>query len=87
LLVATDMDILTGTMDVLAHAALKPEGYCVRTVSIKVRYEDFETHTREKTMEHLKPDLNSVKRTARELLSEFTGTRKIRLPGRGSHEA
>ncbi|HIH43806.1 MAG TPA: DNA polymerase IV [Candidatus Methanoperedenaceae archaeon] len=80
----TDREVLARTLDALAeeaHAALKAEGYLFRTVSIKVRYEDFETHTKEKTLEHLTSELDAVRSTAKELLSGFTGSRKIRLLG------
>jgi len=53
-----------------------------RTVSIKIRYENFETHTHAKTFEFYTNDKKIIKDTARELTQPFLNIgRKIRLIG------
>ncbi|MBE0523224.1 MAG: DNA polymerase IV [Methanosarcinales archaeon] len=63
------------------HNALVHEGYSFRTVSVKVRQEDFTTYTRALTLDNHTQDLGSIKRLSRELGSEFFDGRKIRLLG------
>jgi DNA polymerase IV (DinB-like DNA polymerase) len=53
-----------------------------KTVTIKVRYENFETHTHGKTLPFITNRLHDLEKTARELLkSYFKQDRKIRLIG------
>lgn len=53
-----------------------------KTVTIKLRYEDFETHTRSKTLAFMTNRPQDLKKTARELLQPFLHSdRKIRLIG------
>jgi len=59
---------------------LKENGFLYRTVCVKVRYSDFETHTHQKTdVPH--SDLEFMKERARELLKPFLGRKPIRLIG------
>ncbi len=60
---------------------LKSEGFMFRTVGVKVRYSDFETHTAEKSQKFPLQDLNAIKNTAKELLKKFISEKKIRLIG------
>jgi DNA polymerase IV (DinB-like DNA polymerase) len=48
-----------------------------------VRYDDFSTYTRSKTVSVWTSDIFVIKRTAMILLSEFLGKQKIRLVGIG----
>lgn len=53
-----------------------------KTVTLKIRYEHFETHTRSKTLPFLTNRLYDVEKTARELLSPYLRKdRKVRLIG------
>ena len=52
-----------------------------RTIGIKVRLDDFSTHTRARTREQPTNDLAVVRETARELLREFDPPRPVRLIG------
>jgi DNA polymerase IV (archaeal DinB-like DNA polymerase) len=53
-----------------------------KTVAIKVRYENFETHTRAKTLQFMTNRPQDLKKTARELLMPYLQqNRKIRLIG------
>jgi DNA polymerase IV (DinB-like DNA polymerase) len=53
-----------------------------KTVTIKVRYENFETHTHSKTMPLITNRLQDLEKTARELLQDYLRLdRKIRLIG------
>jgi DNA polymerase IV (archaeal DinB-like DNA polymerase) len=73
-------------MDVLAesvHGNLMKHHYLFRTITIVVRFEDFTTYTRSKTVPIWTSDINVIKRTAVELLSEFIDRKKFRLVGVG----
>jgi DNA polymerase IV (DinB-like DNA polymerase) len=53
-----------------------------KNVTIKVRYENFETHMHGKTLPHVTNRLENMKKTARELMSAYLKPdRKIRLIG------
>ena len=80
----TDPGVIYGSIDALAgrtHRALIKTGYQFRTVSVKVRFEDFNTHTRAKSIGFPGSDLQLVKNISAELVGEFIGERKIRLLG------
>jgi len=52
-----------------------------RTIGIKVRLDDFSTHTRARTREEPTNDLQVVRSTARDLLRRFDPQRPVRLLG------
>jgi nucleotidyltransferase/DNA polymerase involved in DNA repair len=53
-----------------------------KTVTVKVRYENFETHTRSKTLPFMTNRSQDLKKTTRELLFPFLSPeRRIRLIG------
>jgi DNA polymerase IV (DinB-like DNA polymerase) len=53
-----------------------------KTVTVKVRYENFETHTRSKTLAFITNRMQDLQKTARELLKAYLKSdRKIRLIG------
>ncbi|MHB0985620.1 MAG: DNA polymerase IV [Sulfuricella sp.] len=62
--------------DDLAH-----DGSRGRTVGIKLRFADFETHTREKTLDFPTDSANTIRRTAFECLGRIELDRKVRLIG------
>jgi DNA polymerase-4 len=59
------------------------QGASGRTIRIKVRLDDFSTHTRARTREEPTNDLAIVGSLARELLREFDPPRPVRLVGVG----
>ncbi|NOZ58675.1 MAG: DNA polymerase IV [Euryarchaeota archaeon] len=62
------------------HRDLKEEGFLFRTLTLKVRFSDFETHTRAKTLRSHHGDLATIKEVSQSLLSRFP-PRKVRLLG------
>ncbi|MGB9134403.1 MAG: DNA polymerase IV [Candidatus Bathyarchaeia archaeon] len=53
-----------------------------KTVTVKIRYENFETHTHGKTLHFYTGSLQSLEKTARELIQPyFSRNRKVRLVG------
>ncbi len=64
------------------HGELVSENIQLKTVNVKVRYEDFETHTRARTLEFYTDDKELIKDTSKELIQPFINIgRKIRLIG------
>lgn len=64
------------------HWRVRDDGYLFRTVGIKIRFEDFQTHTRDRTLTAFSNDRGVIETVARELLQEFHGAdRKVRLLG------
>ena len=77
---------ITGSLDILAesvHSSLLKHRFLFKTVTLTVRFEDFSTYTRSKTIPIWTSDIFVIKRTAMQLLSEFIGGRKFRLVGIG----
>ncbi len=60
---------------------LRDEGYLVRTVTLKIRYHNFRTHTRAQTLPEPTADHDRLLQTAVELLDRFTLDRPVRLVG------
>lgn len=67
----------------MVYKKLTRNHFLFRTVSIIVRFEDFSTYTRSKTVSAWTSDIFMIKRTAMQLLSEFIGGQKFRLVGVG----
>ena len=62
-----DHDKITSCMDMLAesvHVNLMKHSYLFRTITVIVRFEDFTTYTRSKTVTIWTSDINVIKRTA-----------------------
>lgn len=77
---------IIGSLDLLiesVHSSLLKHHFLFRTVTLTVRFEDFSTYTRSRTIPVWTSDLFVIKRTAIQLLSEFIGGRKLRLIGIG----
>lgn len=81
----SDADLILETLDALAedvHKQLVESKFTFKTVTVKIRYENFETHTHGKTLPFLTNRLSDVQKTARQLVQEFLRPdRKIRLVG------
>ncbi len=79
-----DPGVILDSIDALAGetiAALIETGYLFRTVSVKVRFEDFDTHTRARSIGFMSSDLKLVADISKKLVREFIGEKKIRLIG------
>jgi DNA polymerase-4 len=78
------LDALEPELDRLSAelcAALARGGRRGRTIAIKVRLDDFSTHTRARTLPAPAAGVDVVGRVARELLREFDPPRPVRLLG------
>jgi DNA polymerase IV (DinB-like DNA polymerase) len=80
-----DADVVLGALDELSEAVCKEavdQSFFFKTVTIKVRYENFETHTHGKTLPFMTNRSQDLKKTARELLQAYLRQdRKVRLIG------
>ena len=65
------------------HAELSKKNFRFRTVSIRVRFDDFRTYTRAKTLNAATTDKMSIIKVALELMEEFMGRGRFRLLGAG----
>ncbi|AKB74957.1 DNA polymerase IV [Methanosarcina lacustris Z-7289] len=77
---------ISGSLDILVesvHGSLLKHHFLFKTVTLIVRFEDFSTYTRSRTLPIWTSDLFVIKRTAIQLLSEFMGRRKFRFVGVG----
>jgi DNA polymerase-4 len=72
--------ILTGLVERLC-AGLDEQGRCGRTVGIKVRLDDFSTHTRARTLPDPVSSVQRVGPVALDLLRRFAPRRPVRLLG------
>ena len=79
-----DPEILDRTLHSMAedvHRALIEEGFLFKTLTIKVRYSNFITRTRSRTLVHFTDDPAAIKSLSAELFRDFLDGRKIRLVG------
>jgi DNA polymerase IV (archaeal DinB-like DNA polymerase) len=77
---------IVGALEMLAgsvHSSLLKHRFLFKTIILTVRFEDFSTYTRSKTIPIWTSDIFVIKRTVIQLLSEFLGRQKIRLVGVG----
>ena len=63
------------------HKDISNQNFIFKTISIKIRYMDFETHTKEKTLKYHTNDINTIIKNTKELLETFKNKKKIRLLG------
>jgi DNA polymerase IV (DinB-like DNA polymerase) len=81
----SNFEFILNALDRLSEEVCKDvvkQNLYFKTVTIKVRYENFETHTHSKTMSLITNSLQDLKKTARELLQGYLRLdRKIRLIG------
>ncbi|MDI6807213.1 MAG: DNA polymerase IV [Candidatus Aenigmarchaeota archaeon] len=80
-----DVNLIHRTLEELAgevYEEVKASNYMFKTVTIKVRYEDFETHTHAKTLNFFTDMLGEMVKIGKELLEPFLySERRIRLIG------
>jgi DNA polymerase IV (DinB-like DNA polymerase) len=81
-----DADVLNNCIDGLAeevYESLKEEDFVFKTISVKIKLEDFAIHTRAKTLKSYCSDLSTLKKIAKGLIGKFVGEneKKIRLVG------
>jgi DNA polymerase IV (DinB-like DNA polymerase) len=80
-----DANVVLAALDELSEEVGKEavsQNLFFKTVTIKVRYENFETHTHGKTLPFMTNRSQDLKKTARELLQAyFRRDRKVRLIG------
>jgi DNA polymerase IV (DinB-like DNA polymerase) len=79
-----DGHLIAATIDTLAEEVcrnLLDESLHCRTVTVKVRYQDFITKTKARTLPHYTNDPATVRTSAHALLREIFDGRKIRLIG------
>jgi DNA polymerase-4 len=72
--------VLDGLVEQLCAGLIK-QGRRGRTVGIKVRLDDFSTHTRARTLREAVASAGEVRPIARELLRRFDPPRPVRLLG------
>ncbi|MEM2971445.1 MAG: DNA polymerase IV [Candidatus Bathyarchaeia archaeon] len=81
----SNTELIQNVLDGLSeevHKDVTAQNLYFKTVTVKVRYENFETHTHSKTLPHITNSLQDLKRTAKELAKAyFKPNRKIRLVG------
>jgi len=81
----SDVNHILETLDALAqdvHKQLVEPNFTCKTITVKIRYENFETHTHGRTLPFLTDRLRDIQKTARELIREFLRhERKVRLVG------
>jgi len=81
----SDSDLILKTLDRLGeevHQDLMNSHLFYKTVTIKIRYENFETHTHGKTLPFITNRLKEIQKTSRELIKPFLQpNRKVRLVG------
>ncbi len=80
-----DQNAILQTLDELSTDVLEEtvsQNLFFKTVTVKIRYENFETHTRSKTLPFMTNRIGDLKKTARELLLTYLRhERKVRLIG------
>ena len=81
----SDFDLVLNTLDRLSEEVCKDvvgQQVHFKTVTVRIRYENFETHTHSKTLPFITNRLQDLKKTARELMQTYLRPdRKIRLVG------
>jgi len=79
-----EIGIILAVLDELVkevHRSMRDEGYMARTVTVKVRYEDFHTRQKARSLDHPVAELRPLNEIARTALLESLGTKKVRLIG------
>ena len=82
---SNDILLLNETINTVSediHRAIKENEIFFRTVTLKIRFQNFETHTKQKTLMNATNDVNAIKDTAKDLLRHFTDSKKkVRMIG------
>jgi len=81
----SDFEIIFRALDRLSeevHGDVLEQNLYYKTVTVKIRYENFETHTNSRTLPRITNRLQDLQKTARELTWDYLrADRKIRLIG------
>jgi DNA polymerase-4 len=80
----SDWQVIAKTLAELTKevlTSLKEDGYQSRTVTVKVRFSDFKTYTRAKTLGEPTDSLEEIRRAAFDCLKRFELRKKVRLIG------
>ncbi len=83
----SDRDLLIRTIHELSDEVgrrLRSEDFLARTITLKFRYEGFETHTRQKSIDRPTQSNDEIAKVAILLFNQFPLDRKVRLIGVGS---
>ena len=79
-----DINIINDTLNLLAkevYDAVNSIGILFKTVTLRVRYDNFETYTRAKSLDNFTGKKEHILKVCMELLAGFLGRRKIRQLG------
>ena len=80
-----DEDQILGVLDELAgevHSDVIANGFKFKTITIRIRYEHFDTHTRSKSLSFFTNDLDILRNNAKRLIAPYLrGNKKVRLIG------
>lgn len=60
---------------------IRQRGYLIKTVTVKLRFNDFKTYTRAKTLQKQTDSLDEIRKAAFECLNRFEIKKKVRLIG------
>jgi DNA polymerase IV (DinB-like DNA polymerase) len=81
----SDYSLILDTLDALSedlHQELTASNFTFKTTTVKIRYENFETHTHSKSLPFFTDRLKDIQKSARELVQDYLRPdRKIRLIG------
>ncbi|MCW4015223.1 MAG: DNA polymerase IV [Candidatus Bathyarchaeota archaeon] len=81
----SDSSLILDTIDALSedlHQELTASNFLFKTTTLKIRYENFETHTHTKTMSFFTDRLKDIQKTGKELAQNYLHpNRRIRLIG------
>ncbi|MCL7411222.1 MAG: DNA polymerase IV [Methanosarcinaceae archaeon] len=81
-----DPFVIGQVLDSLAksvHVSLMKNKFLFKTITLKVRFEDFSTYTRARSLRVYGSDIDLIKVTVKDLMREFMGKGKFRLLGVG----
>jgi len=80
-----DYGVIFGTLDAISedlHQELTASNFTFKTITVKIRYENFETHTHGKTLPFFTDRVKDIEKNARNLVQDYLRPdRKIRLIG------
>jgi DNA polymerase IV (DinB-like DNA polymerase) len=81
----SDYSLILDTLDAISedlHQELTASNFTFKTTTVKIRYENFETHTHGKSLSFFTDRLKDIQKSARELMQDYLRPdRKIRLIG------
>jgi len=81
----SDYALILDTLDAISadlHQELVASNFTFKTTTVKIRYENFETHTHGKTLPFFTDRLKDIKKSARDLVQVYMRpNRKVRLIG------